>query len=88
MYTAWHFRTQTQLYPKVTVLLQDRIYQVYTRYIPGIPCENHVLAFLVAHPRLEASDRDFPRIFSVLATDRPPTRGWGRPKFHNLVLIS
>jgi hypothetical protein len=26
--------------------------------------------------------------FSVLATERPPTRGWGRPKFHNQVLIS
>ncbi len=60
------------------------IYQVYTMHIP---CESHVLAFLFAHPRLEASDLDFLRIFSVLATERPPTRGWGRPKFHNQVLI-
>ena len=64
----------------------------YTMYIPVylwyIPCEIHVLAFLVAHPRLEASDRDFIQIFSVLDTDRPSTRGWGRPKFHNQVLIS
>jgi hypothetical protein len=65
---------------------------VYLWYIPVypwyIPCEIHVLAFLVAHPRLEASDQDFLQIFSVLDTDRPPTRGWGRPKFHNQVLIS
>ncbi len=44
-------------------------------YIPVYPwyitCEIHVRAFLVAHPRLEASDRDFLRIFSVLDTDRP-----------------
>ena len=60
------------------------IYMVYTMHIP---CGSHVLAFLVAHPRLEASDRDFRRIFSVLDTERPPTRGWGRPKFHNQVLI-
>ena len=30
---------------------------------------------------------DFLRIFSVLATERLPTRGWGLPKFHNQVLI-
>jgi hypothetical protein len=68
----------------------------YTRYIPGIYqvytmhilCEGHLRALLVAHPRLEASDLDFRRSLSVLATERQPTRGWGGPKFHNQVLIS
>ncbi len=54
----------------------------YARYIPGIchvytmhiPCEGHFRAFLVAHPRLEASDRDFLRIFSVLATEAAHAR--------------
>ena len=48
--------------PKNHVLLQDRIYHVYTWiyqvYTGHIPCESQVRAFLVAHPRLEASDRD------------------------------
>jgi hypothetical protein len=67
------------------------IYQVNTMHIP---CKSHLQAFLVAHQRLpvdesvEDSDWDFTRIFSVLATERPPTRGWGRPKFNNQVLIS
>ena len=86
------FQGTNAFVPKSHVLLQDRIYQVYTWiyqvYTRHIPCESQVRAFLVAHPRLEASDRDFLRIFSVLATERPPTRGWGRPKFHNQVLIS
>ncbi len=73
-------------------LMSDRIYHVYTRYIPGIyytyTCSGHLRARLVAHASLAASVRDFPRIFSVLATERPPTRGWGRPKFQNQVLIS
>ena len=74
-------------------LLSDRICKVYTRYIPCIyytytmrrshPCL--LTKFLVAHPRLEASELDF---LWILATERPPMRGWGRPKFHNQVLIS
>ena len=66
-------------------LLSDRIYTVYPWYIPCIyhaySCNGHLRARLVAQPRLEASDRDFRRSFSVLATERSPTRGWGRPKF-------
>ncbi len=60
-----------------------------------IPCIFHVysshlivLARFVDHARLAASDRDFLLIFLVLVTERPPTRGWGRPKFHSQVLIS
>ncbi len=34
-----------------------------------IPCEDRLQARLVAYPRLEASDRDFRRSFSVLATE-------------------
>ena len=37
-----------------------------------IPCGSHVRAFLVAHPRLEASDRDFLRIFSVFGHREAP----------------
>ncbi len=44
------------------------IYHVYTGHIPY---EGHLRARLVAHPRLEASDLEFLRIFSVLATERP-----------------
>ncbi len=42
-------------------LLLDRIYKVYSLYIPCIYYAyiGHLLASLVAHPRLEASDRDF-----------------------------
>jgi hypothetical protein len=45
-------------------------------------------AFLVFQARRAASDLDFLRIHSVLATERPPTRGWGLPKFHSQALIS
>jgi hypothetical protein len=80
-------------------LLSDRIYKVFFRYIPCIyyaymyilriyHLKVACLALLVIHPRLEASDWDFRRSFSVLATERPPTRGWGCPQFHNQVLIS
>ena len=87
MYAAWSFRTTTRLHSKGMIYCQTG----YTRYISGIyhvytmhiPCEGSLQACLVAHPRLEASDRDFRRSFSVLATERSPTRGWGRPKFHN-----
>ena len=44
---------------------------VYSLYIP---CKIHVLAFLVAHPRLEASDRDFLWISSVLAREAAHAR--------------
>ena len=46
------------------------------------------LAFLVFQARWAASDLDFLRIRSVLATDRLPTRGWGLPQFHSQALIS
>ena len=75
----------------IALKMHDLLSSGYTRYIPGIyhvytmhiPCEGSLRACLVAHPRLEASDLDFRRSFSVFATERPPTRGWGRPKFHN-----
>ena len=43
--------------------------------------------FLVFQARRAASDLDFLRIRSVLATERPPTRGWGLPKFHSRPLV-
>ena len=45
-------------------------------------------AFLVSQARLDVSDLDFLLILSVLATESPPTLGWGLPKFHSQVLIS
>ncbi len=87
MYAAWRFRTTTGSHSKGMIYYQTGytrynpcIYHVYTMHMP---CEGSFLSRLVAHPRLEASDRDFRQRFSVLATERPPTRGWGRPKFHN-----
>ena len=40
----------------------------------------------VSQARRDVSDLDFLRILSVLATESPPTRGWGLPKFHNQVI--
>ncbi len=34
-------------------------------------------AFLVSQARLDVSDLNFLRILSVLATESPPTLGWG-----------
>jgi hypothetical protein len=42
----------------------------------------------VFQARRDVSDLECLRIFSVLATESPPTRGWGLPKFHSQVLIS
>jgi hypothetical protein len=42
----------------------------------------------VFQARWDVSDLECLRIFSVLATKNPPTRGWGLPKFHSQVLIS
>ncbi len=63
------------------------IYSAYTMYIPCIYQSKVSCQRFVAHACLAASDQDFRRI-SVLATEGLPTRGWGRPKFHNQVLIS
>ncbi len=92
-YAAWIFQDNYLIALKRHDLLSDRIYKEYTRYIPYTyqaytMRRYHLLARLVANPHLEASDRDFLRIFSVLGTERPPTRGWGRVKFHSQVLIS
>ncbi len=84
VHTSGHKHNRTQKSCFTTRQDIPGIYQVYTMHIP---CKSHMQAFLVAHLHLEASDRDFLRIFSVLATERPPTLGWGRPKFHNQVLI-
>jgi hypothetical protein len=92
IYAAWRFRTTTRSHSKGMIYCQTGytryIYGIYHVYAMHIPCDGHLRASLVAHPRLEASDRDFRRSFSVLATERSPTRGWGRPKFDNQVLIS
>ncbi len=46
------------------------IHGIYHVYNMHIQCDGHLRARLVAHPRLEASDRDFRRSFSVLAHTR------------------
>ncbi len=60
-------------YLKKHDLMSDRINHVYTMYILCIyyvyTMRMSLLALLVAHARLAASDRDFPRIFSVLAME-------------------
>ncbi len=65
------------------------IYQAYTKYI-------HTISLLPPscgpswspQARLDVSDLDFLRILSVLATESPPTLGWGLPKFHSPSFIS
>ncbi len=66
------------------------ISSVYVRYMHVIYLQldssssaGCFLAFLVFQARRAASDLDFVRIRSVLATDRLPTRGWGLPKLHS-----
>ena len=61
------------------------IYQVYTYHMSSAAI---LRAFLVSQARLDVSDLDFLRILSVLATESPPTLGWGLPKFHSQSLIS
>ncbi len=50
------------------------LYQAYTYHIS---CAAILLAFLVSQERLDASDLDLLRIFSVLDTESPPTLGPG-----------
>ncbi len=59
-------------------------YQVYVCLIWSAA---RFLALLVS-ARQDVSDLDCLRIFSVCATESPPIRGWGLPKFHSQVLIS
>jgi hypothetical protein len=56
------------------------IFQVYTYHISSAAI---LRAFLVSQARLDVSDLDFLQILSVLATESPPTLGWGLPKFHS-----
>ena len=42
----------------------------------------------VSQALFAASPRHLLQIFSVLATESPATRGWGRPKFQSQVLTS
>jgi hypothetical protein len=60
----------------------------YQVYICHIWSTARFLAFLVSAARLDVSDLDWMRTTSVLATESPPIRGWGLPKFHSQVLIS
>ncbi len=47
-----------------------------------------LLARRVSQALFAAAALHLLRIFSVLATERQATRGWGRPKFHSQVLTS
>jgi hypothetical protein len=94
-YKRWHNRRATQFYTQNMfywktgyAMYIQCIYHVYNHDDKIITGQGHTRALLVAHPRLAASDRDFLRISSVSATENPPTRGWGLPKFHSQVLIS
>ncbi len=78
-------RDNNSVVPQMRVLLYDRIYQeckpgIYHVYSSrrSLVCADR----FVAHPHLEASDRDFLQ----LATESLPTQGWGRSKFHSQVL--
>ena len=73
-------------------LLSDMIYNVYSRYLPCIYYAytmRRSLANPLSCPSALGSLRlGLPSELLSLATEKPPTRGWGRPKFHNQVLIS
>ncbi len=84
-------------------LMSERIYQVYTRYILGIYYTytmqmslaslcNCPHSFGSLSPKLPSDLLSFWPILltcgTALPTERPRTLGWGRPKFHNQVLIS
>ena len=60
-------------------------YQVYACHIWSTA---RFLACLVSAARRDVSDLDCLRTPSVFATESPPIRGWGLPKFHSQVLIS
>ena len=60
-------------------------YQVYTCHIWSTA---RFLAFLVSAARLADSGLDLLRNPAIFATESPPIRGWGLPKFHSHVLIS
>ncbi len=60
-------------------------YQVYTCHIWSTA---RFLAFLISAARLADSVLDWLRTPSIFATESPPIRGWGLPKFHSHVLIS
>ncbi len=62
-------------------------YQVYTCHIWSTALALF-LAFLVSAARLADSVLDWLRTPSIFATESPPIRGWGLPKFHSHVLIS
>jgi hypothetical protein len=101
-YVLMHYKARdiTQTLEK-HVLLRSHVWQVYVKYMHGIylqslleslldfsPSAPRFREFLVFQARRAASDLDILRIRSVLATERPPTRGWGLPKFHSQALIS
>jgi hypothetical protein len=60
----------------------------YQEYVCHIWSTARFLAFLVSAARWDVSDLDCLRTPSVSATESPPIRGWGLPKFHSQMLIS
>jgi hypothetical protein len=62
-------------------------YQVYVCHI-RVWSIARFLAFLVSAARRDVSDLVCLRTPSVFATESPPIRGWGLPKFHSQELIS
>ncbi len=78
---------KTQLYPKGMFYYKTR----YTKYKPGIDyaytMRKSCASLLSGPSALGSLGPGLPSDLLNLATDRLPTRGWGRPKFHNQVLI-
>jgi hypothetical protein len=69
---------------------QDKrdIYHVYTMYTPCIYQSLDSPGPLCCPRSFGSIGPGLASDLLVLATERPPTRGWGRPKFHSQVLIS
>ena len=64
------------------------IWQVYVYHMSASASATRFLARRVSQALFAASPRHLLLIFSVLATERPATRGWGLPKFQSQVLTS
>ncbi len=86
-HTAWLQCKQSIVY------WPGNIWQAYDRYIHVI-CRHHSLQGHTCWPGW-SPNHSLPRhlctsllIFTILATERQATRGWGRPKFHSQALTS
>jgi hypothetical protein len=71
----------------MTGILVCQVYACHIFHLDASESASADRRFRACRVKRAVSDLDFLRILSVLATERPPGRGWGLPKIHNQVLI-